>query len=433
MAKQISKEEFSMDDRVEHASFPLDRRTCLAVLLAGLMLPQAGSLMAGVAGGKQFFLGAIGPKITSYRVDAQALTLTEVGTFSVAAPVQYSWQHPSLPLIYVVYSRKVGDKFFDKGMTVLHITPDGILTQAFSPTPLEHRPIHVCVEPNGRYLAVAYNLPSSLTIHPIQPDGQVGPALAQAAQLDTGIFAHQVRFTRDGRYLLMITRGVNGTAQQSEKPGAIEVFGFDRGQLTQLQSIAPNAGLGFGPRHVDLHPTKPWVYALIERQNQLMMFPVSNGRLAGKPSFTKPTVMGSTLHHPRQLAGTIHISADGRFVYVSNRTDGLQQIDGKDVSIDGEDNIAVFRIDQRTGEPTHIQSIPTRSVHPRTFGIDRTGKMLVSATILPKPVNENGRIVAQPAALTVFRIRPDGRLEFARKYDVDTGEETMFWSGMVVS
>jgi 6-phosphogluconolactonase len=35
------------------------------------------------------------------------------------------------------------------------------------------------------------------------------------------------------------------------------------------------------------------------------------------------------------------------------------------------------------------------------------------------------------AGLMVFRIGDDGRLTFARKYDVDTGDRQQFWSGMV--
>jgi hypothetical protein len=36
-----------------------------------------------------------------------------------------------------------------------------------------------------------------------------------------------------------------------------------------------------------------------------------------------------------------------------------------------------------------------------------------------------------PARLSVFRIGDDGRLAFARAYDVDVGERTMWWMGMV--
>jgi hypothetical protein len=36
-----------------------------------------------------------------------------------------------------------------------------------------------------------------------------------------------------------------------------------------------------------------------------------------------------------------------------------------------------------------------------------------------------------PACLSVFRIGADGTLDFVRKYDVDVGNQTMFWMGMV--
>jgi len=39
--------------------------------------------------------------------------------------------------------------------------------------------------------------------------------------------------------------------------------------LTNAVSIAPNGGQGFGPRHLDFHPTKPWMYVSIETQNKL--------------------------------------------------------------------------------------------------------------------------------------------------------------------
>jgi hypothetical protein len=36
-----------------------------------------------------------------------------------------------------------------------------------------------------------------------------------------------------------------------------------------------------------------------------------------------------------------------------------------------------------------------------------------------------------PASLSVFRIGSDGKLEYIRKYDVDVGNASMFWMGMV--
>ena len=35
------------------------------------------------------------------------------------------------------------------------------------------------------------------------------------------------------------------------------------------------------------------------------------------------------------------------------------------------------------------------------------------------------------AQLSLFRIAADGRLDFARAYDIDVGQRTMWWMGMV--
>ena len=51
--------------------------------------------------------------------------------------------------------------------------------------------------------------------------------------------------------------------------------------------------------------------------------------------------------------------------------------------------------------------------------------------IQPLPVREGGTIKMLSAGLTVYRIGSDGKLTFARKYDVDVGTRTQFWSGMV--
>jgi 6-phosphogluconolactonase len=55
----------------------------------------------------------------------------------------------------------------------------------------------------------------------------------------------------------------------------------------------------------------------------------------------------------------------------------------------------------------------------------------VAAHIMGLKVRENGGVRFVPACLSLFRIGVSGRLEFVRKYDVDVGERTMWWMGMV--
>jgi 6-phosphogluconolactonase len=67
----------------------------------------------------------------------------------------------------------------------------------------------------------------------------------------------------------------------------------------------------------------------------------------------------------------------------------------------------------------------------RTFAIDPSARMMVAASIQPLLVREGGTIKTLSAGLTVFHVGGDGKLAFVRKYDVDVGNKTQFWSGMV--
>ena len=54
------------------------------------------------------------------------------------------------------------------------------------------------------------------------------------------------------------------------------------------------------------------------------------------------------------------------------------------------------------------------------------------ANIWPMPVREGAGIGTIPAAIGMFRIGGDGKLEFVRKYDIDaTAKKQHFWAGMV--
>ena len=104
---------------------------------------------------------------------------------------------------------------------------------------------------------------------------------------------------------------------------------------------------------------------------------------------------------------------------------------GKMVFSGGESNIGVFAINQQTGEPTAIQHADIRAAHPRTFGLDTGARLLVAGSLAPSARRENGRVVDLPAGLSVFRVREDGKLDFARKYDIDVGPDTQWWTGMI--
>ena len=105
--------------------------------------------------------------------------------------------------------------------------------------------------------------------------------------------------------------------------------------------------------------------------------------------------------------------------------------DGKPVLQSTNSTVAVFSIDQRTGEPTLIQTADAHGAHPRTFSFDANARVLVAGSLVPVALRESGRISVLPAGLSVFRMGQDGKLDYVRRYDVETGKMTQWWSGLV--
>ena len=97
----------------------------------------------------------------------------------------------------------------------------------------------------------------------------------------------------------------------------------------------------------------------------------------------------------------------------------------------GENSIAVYAIDPSTGEPNVVQHADTHSYHVRTFAFDPSGGVMVAASIKALPVREGSQVRIVPAALTVFRVGSDGKLDFVRKYDIETNGRTQYWMGIV--
>jgi 6-phosphogluconolactonase (cycloisomerase 2 family) len=171
------------------------------------------------------------------------------------------------------------------------------------------------------------------------------------------------------------------------------------------------------------------VFVSVERQSQLHVYKLEpDGGLSRDPLFVKTSLAEPDKVRARQAAGAIHVHPNGRFVYLTNRNSGTTEIAGRKVFAGGENNVAVFSIDQTSGAPTLIQNIDAHTNHLRTFAIDPSGRLLIAASIAPMPI-PNGSTL--PAALVLYRIGPDGRLSFARKYDVDPGRFMQFWTGIV--
>jgi 6-phosphogluconolactonase len=413
----------------------VDRRTFTTLLVGTIAAPSLafGKLMTF----KNVFYSAVGPELTAYGVDVDSATLFKLGTVSLPANVQYAWRHPKKRFLYVV-SSSGGPAAGDVTGSVHTANAfsidraNGALKPHGETVKLAARPIHASVDHSGKYLLVAYNNPSNLTVHRINADGSIGDKVEQPNKLDTGIFAHQIRVSPDNKHVILVTRGNNAPSDNPVDPGSIKTFAFRDGVLTNLAAIAPGDGRQFGPRHLDFHPKKPWVFVSIESQNQLAVYKLEDATgLSRDPLFVK-----NTLADPdsklRQAAGAIHVSPNGRFVYVANRAWWTTDVEGKKVFTGGENSVAVYSIDQKTGEPKLIQNADGHGNYLRTFNVDPSGKLLIAAPLWAMAVRDGDNITTVPAGLVLYRVGNDGKLTFARKYDIDaTEKKQQFWAGMV--
>jgi len=121
--------------------------------------------------------------------DLDGDALVKRSSVTLPANIQYAWPHPSRKYFYVVSSNGgpgvAGDTHF---ASALRIDPaSGALSPHGQPQMLPSRPIHTSVDQAGQFLLIAYNDPSSVTVHHIDPDGSIGAPVPQPDKLDTDL------------------------------------------------------------------------------------------------------------------------------------------------------------------------------------------------------------------------------------------------------
>ena len=404
---------------LKQASWPIGMLFAIAtVSFVGAAANQTAS-----GSGKVAVYASVGEELIIFSADIDRATLTRQSSLMLPGFVQEAWVSSSGPILYVAWSNggasyngtgvtPVGDKH---GISAFRVDSTGGLHPLGAPAPIRARPIYITGDVSGRHVLVAYNDPSGISVHNINADGTIGSEVPQSGSPDVGIYAHQVRVLPSNNGVILVTRGNEPTSTTREDAGALKVFRYVDGKLTNLASIAPSKGIGFRSRHLDFHPTRPWIFLTLEAQNRLEVFGITNGSLTPQPLFSKPTLADGTGVKAGQTASSIHVHPNGQFVYVANRG-----------AAGGTNNIAVFRINQQTSEPSLIQNIDAHGSTPRTFALEPSGRMLVVG-------NQTTTSVAgktMPANLAVFRMRADGMLEFVRTYDLAVGRKPLWWAGL---
>ncbi|WP_418320097.1 lactonase family protein [Piscinibacter sakaiensis] len=244
-----------------------------------------------------------------------------------------------------------------------------------------HNPVHLALDPSGRFLVVTNHLGASLAVLPIGADGALEP-LVQLVTVSGPIGPHRFEqqqakphfnpFDPSGRWVIVPDKGLD----------RIFSFRFDAGRLTPAATPFVQAREGAGPRNAVVHPSLPLAYVVNELDSTLTTyrFDAQMGALEALHLITTlpPTFTGNS------RAAGIAIDGAGRCLYTSNR---------------GHDSIAAFRLDRQSGLPRFVEAQPTLGRTPRFFTLTPDGRMLYalnedSDTIVAFDVDDSGKLAA---------------------------------------
>ena len=284
-------------------------------------------------------------RIAIFRLDEKTGGLEAAGSLDVDGAPGPIWEHPNRPKFFAALRSggKLATLDVDRATGMLSV---GHLTMPGESSPF------VLPDPSGRYLLSAYYGAGKVMVHSIAADGALSAEPLQV--IDTAKNAHCIRLDPSGRFGFVPHTG----------PNAVYQFRWD-GEAGRLTANDPPTATGTpegaGPRHIYFHPTLPVAYTANEMGSSVTVygFDSSSGTLTAVQ--TLPTLPAD--FSEKNTCADVEATADGRFVYVSNR---------------GHDSIAAFRVDGKSGRLEAAGWYPTEAT-PRSFNIDPSGRYIVAA------------------------------------------------------
>ncbi len=176
-----------------------------------------------------------------------------------------------------------------------------------------------------------------------------GKSIDPKRQLSSHV--HQVQQTPDKKYLIATDLG--------EDQIYIYSFAASNGRELLLKKVIKTTP-GTGPRHLTFSPDGKFAFLAHEFNGKITAFAYADGDLTQIQEI-ETTAKDFT---GKIDAADIHVSADGKFLYETNRGDA--------------NTINLFAIDTK-GKLTFIESLSTLGKGPRNFSIDPSGNFLLVA------------------------------------------------------
>jgi 6-phosphogluconolactonase len=284
--------------------------------------------------------------IYSYRFDLRSGTLSPQGK-PLTTPVAptYGVIHPEGRL-YAAIEKEPGE------VLATRIHPSSGLLSTINLAPAGGAAsTHIALDESGRFLFLSHYNSGNVSVLHLQAKGAVGKIVDQVEH-GKQANAHGVAVFPGNRFVFVALKGSNAIAQ----------YHFDASSGRLMSNDPPQISASGGPRHLAVHPTQPWLYAINELSSTVTHYWVDPQRgtlrrLGEWSTLPARTTIEST-------GAEIQLSSSGRFLYASNR---------------GHNSIAVFRVDATSGALSLRDTSPTAGRTPRMFSLDPSGAFLLVA------------------------------------------------------
>ncbi|MGL4632650.1 MAG: lactonase family protein, partial [Leadbetterella sp.] len=209
-------------------------------------------------------------------------------------------------------------------------------------------PCHVILDKTEKWLFASNYSGGSMSVFPILADGSIGGL--HFTESFPGRGPHKGRQEKSHIHMVNISDDNTRVYVADLGTDKVYVYAFDAGsgQLVRQKDIDFSGGSG--PRHIAFHPVLPYMYVVHELKNT-----VSSISLQDKKEVVLETI--STLppdYKGENYCAAIRLSANGEYVYVSNRI---------------LNTIARFSVNKSTGKLTLLDQTGTQGDFPRDFAM----------------------------------------------------------------